>query len=146
MKMIVDRRLTKAQFQPLIPHVGVMNLIDMVESWADNRIVCRTRSHLQTEHPLRLNGQLSAIHLLEYGAQAMAIHGGLLHGKALPGYLAAVRGAQFYIENLDDVAGDLIIKANAELKIQNGAVYRFTIMDSADLLLVEARATVINTL
>jgi len=46
-----------------------------------------------------VNNSLSAMHLIEYGAQAMAIHRGLLTGKSLQGFLAAVRDANFFIEN-----------------------------------------------
>ncbi len=144
--MNFEQRLSREQFERLIPHVGMMALIDTVESWTDSQIICRTRTHQNSNHPLRLEGELSAIHLLEYGAQVMAIHGGLLSGKATPGFLAAVRGAHFYIDKLDEVVGELVIRANAELKIQNGAVYQFTITDAHNKLLLDARATVINTL
>jgi predicted hotdog family 3-hydroxylacyl-ACP dehydratase len=131
------------QFADLIPHAGNMILIDKVDFWSNKQIVCRTRSHHNPANPLRLNGLLSSIHLIEYGAQTTAIHGGLLTGKASPGFLAAVRGVHFYIDNLDDVADDMIITATAELKIQNGAVYAFIITDTHNKLLFDARATVV---
>lgn len=144
--MMNERQLSRVHFEGLIPHAGAMILIDTVESWTDKHITCRTLSHQQANHPLRLNGVLSAIHLLEYGAQTMAIHGGLLSGKILPGFLAAVRRAHFFIDHLDDVAGELVINAQAELKIQNGAVYQFTITDTHNKQLLDARTTVIYTL
>ncbi len=144
--MSVNPSLSREQFEHLIPHSGSMVLIDTVEYWIETAIKCSTLSHQNPANPLRMEGQLAGVHLLEYGAQVMAIHGGLLTGIAVPGYLAAVRAAHFYIDNLDDVKEKLVIEAYAELKIKNGAVYQFNVTDSCGQLLLEARATVINTL
>ena len=140
-----NKTLNQAQFAHLIPHAGSMMLIDQVDSWSDKHINCSTQSHLATDNPLRLDNSLSIMYLIEYGAQSMAIHGGLLSGKSSPGFLAAVRGAHFHINSLDTISGSLHIKASAELKIENGAVYSFRITDSQDTLLLDARATVIHT-
>ena len=140
-----DKVLNQTQFAHLIPHAGSMMLIDQVDSWSDKQINCSTQSHLASDNPLRLNNSLSAMHLIEYGAQSMAIHGGLLSGKSSPGFLAAVRGAHFHIDNLDTITSSLHIEACAELKIENGAVYAFRIIDSHNVLLLDARATVIHT-
>lgn len=135
--------LHRDQFTQLIPHAGSMILIDRVDSWTNKQIICRTRSHQNPENPLRLDGFLSSIHLIEYGAQTTAIHGGLLNGKAAPGFLAATRRAHFYVDHLDLIEDDLIITAHAELKIQNGAVYSLRVTDSHFKLLFDARATVV---
>ncbi len=137
--------IKQTQFAHLIPHAESMMLIDQVDSWGDKQINCSTQSHLSSNNPLRLNNSLSAIHLIEYGAQSMAIHGGLLSGKSSPGFLAAVRGAHFHIDTLDNITSTLHIEASAELKIENGAVYSFRITDSHNILLLDARATVIHT-
>jgi predicted hotdog family 3-hydroxylacyl-ACP dehydratase len=141
--MTVNSPLNRQQFSDLIPHAGNMILIDTVDLWSNKQIVCRTHSHQNPENPLRLNGRLSSMHLIEYGAQTTAIHGGLLTGKSSPGFLAAARGVHFYIDTLDDIADDIIITATAELKIQNGAVYAFIITDTRNKLLFDARATVV---
>jgi len=141
--MTVNKSLNMHQYACLIPHAGNMILIDMVDFWTNNQIVCRTRSHQNPANPLRLNGLLSAIHLIEYGAQTTAIHGGLLTGKSSPGFLAATRGVHFYTDSLDEVAGEIIITATAELKIQYGAVYKLHINDTDNKLLFDARATVV---
>ncbi|MFW5443603.1 MAG: hypothetical protein ACKE51_04760 [Methylococcaceae bacterium] len=141
---MLNKRLNQAEFAKLIPHAGNMILIDQVEDWGDSYIVCSTLSHQSINNPLRLNGSLSSIHLIEYGAQSMAIHGGLLTGKASPGFLAAARAVHFNIDCLDQVQSQITITARAELKIENGAVYKFHITDEMNTLLVDARATVIN--
>lgn len=89
--MTTARALNKQQFAHLIPHAGEMTLIDQVDHWEEKHIICRTRSHLDSANPLYFKKKLSSIHLLEYGAQAIAIHGGLLSGKQKPGFLARDR-------------------------------------------------------
>lgn len=141
--MANNSSLRQEQFASLIPHAGNMILIDSVDSWTNKQIVCRTGSHRNPENPLRLHGLLSSIHLIEYGAQTTAIHGGLLNGKSSSGFLAATRNVNFYVDRLDEVSDDIVITANAELKIQNGAVYSLKIADISNQLLFDARATVV---
>ena len=136
--------LSKEQFEPLIPHSGAMCLIDRVDDWNENSILCASSSHQNPHNPLRLDGELSSMHLLEYGAQAMAIHGGLLTGIASPGVLVAVRDVKFYIDTLDPINEEIVIRANAEMNIASGASYQFSITDVSGNLLLSARATVIN--
>ena len=90
--------LPKSDWQHLIPHAGGMCLLDEVVAWDDAAIHARTRSHARDDNPLRSDGQLRALHLAEYGAQAMAIHGGLLAraqgAVAAPGYLVSLRDVE----------------------------------------------------
>ena len=62
----------------LIPHSGNMCLLDMVMSWDEENIHCSALTHRDTGNPLRRDGNLSTVNLIEYGAQAMAVHGALL--------------------------------------------------------------------
>ena len=91
-----------------------------------------------------VNNSLSAMHLIEYGAQAMAIHRGLLTGESLQGFLAAVRDANFYIDNLDNVHGTLHIQAIFELKISNNVVYSLNVSDEHGTPLLKARTSVVQ--
>ena len=136
--------IEKIHFQDLIPHEGSMVLIDQVNDWDLNKISCSTRSHLLSNNPLMLNNSLSSIHLIEYGAQAMAIHRGLLTGESLQGFLAAVRDAKFFIDNLDNVHGALYIQAIFELKINDNVVYTINVTDENNAPLLEARASVVH--
>ena len=68
-------QLTPSQ---LIPHAGSMCLLEQVVSWDQQGVVCSTQSHKSLANPLRSSDQLSAVHAVEYGAQAVAVHGGLL--------------------------------------------------------------------
>jgi len=87
--------INKAEIRTLIPHSGLMCLLDEVTQWDDQSIVCITNTHRDPVNPLRRKGRLSAVHAFEYGAQAAAVHGGLrarsVHTTAAPGYLAALR-------------------------------------------------------
>ena len=80
--------LERSEIAALIPHSGSMCLVDRVLSWGDDMIRCSSDSHHRSDHPLRRNGRLGAVHLVEYAVQAMAIHGALLarqRGESLTG-------------------------------------------------------------
>jgi predicted hotdog family 3-hydroxylacyl-ACP dehydratase len=143
-KMNRNKPLQRAEFADLVPHAGAMLLLDEVLSWNHEQISTRCTSHQNPAHPLRLNGKLSAIHLLEYGAQTMAVHCGLLTGRAQPGFLAAVRAAHFYIEYLDGIKDGLLIQATAQLQSEKGAVYQILVTDTQENFLLEAQATVVH--
>jgi len=127
----------------LIPHAGGMCLLDAVESWDDTRVACRSASHRRPDHPLRRDGHLSSVHLLEYAAQATAVHGGLVSGSggAPVHYLAAVRDWDLHVSRLDDVPGDLRIEAERLLVMGDNALYRFRIGNGGRIL-AEGRLTI----
>lgn len=130
----------------LIPHAGTMCLLDEILSWDRKNIVCSSRSHLLITNPLRCADGLSAIHLVEYAAQAMAVHGGLLAARSgapkRPGFLAAIRQAELHTQWLDSVGDELIIEAVRLLDDENNFMYSFQ-ASSAKKLLAAGRATVI---
>lgn len=144
-KTAVNTKLDQRQIEELIPHSGNMCLIEHVKYWDQDRIQCLSNTHRKKDHPLRHNGELSSLHLLEYGAQAMGIHGGLLKKETTPGFLAAVRNVQLHIDSLDQVETEIIIDAHAQYQTENGVIYEFTITDAEANLLIKASATVINS-
>ncbi|WP_051464433.1 phosphotransferase [Pseudoxanthomonas suwonensis] len=77
----------------------------------------RARDHVDPGHPLRARDRLHAVALCEYGAQAMAVHGGLLAqaqgGRAAAGVLVALREVELRVERIDDLPG--AIEGEAEL-------------------------------
>lgn len=115
----------------LIPHAGRMCLLDSVLRWDDDTIHCRSGSHRHVDHPLRAQGRLAALHLIEYGAQAMAVHGGLLAqaqgGVARAGLLVSVRDAVLEVDRLDDIADDLDVIATRRVAGTGGWLYAFDI-------------------
>lgn len=64
-------------FASLLPHSGSAIMIDELVRWDEREIRTRTRTHQSPDNPLRRDGQLAAVHLVEYGAQTMAAHGSL---------------------------------------------------------------------
>ena len=130
----------------LIPHDFDMCLLDRVESWDDDNIVCYSRSHLLKTNPLRHGESLSSIHLLEYAAQAMAVHGGL-HDREQglqmsEGYLAALRDVKIELCELNNLQTELRIEANKILSQAGNMIYTFSV-SSEEAPLVTGRATVV---
>lgn len=115
----------------LIPHAGAMCLLHEVLSWSDTDIECRAISHRDPNHPLRLNDRLPVWCAIEYGAQAMAVHGGLcaqaVGARAAPGYLAAVREVSVEGERLDTVADELIVRATRLMGDARSLLYEFSV-------------------
>ena len=106
-----------------------MCLLDEVVDWNEDRIHCRSRGHLNPAHVLRHDGRLAAVHLIEFGAQAMAIHGGLLSARqkerARPGFIASVRRADFECESLQDIDAPLDIQAQRVAGSEAGWTYDY---------------------
>lgn len=103
--------LAKADWAHLIPHRGAMCLLDAVIDWDETRLHARSESHRRADNPLRSDGILRSVHLCEYGAQAMAVHGALraraAGGIAKPGYLVSLRNVELLVARIDDLAGPL---------------------------------------
>lgn len=130
----------------LIPHAGSMCLLDGVEFWDAQRIVCHSRSHLAADNPLREDGALAAVHAIEYGAQAMAVHGGLLAAEAgdalRHGVLAGLRDVRLRADRLDQGDETLWVEAQRLLASGDSFLYRFEVR-LGDEVVAGARATVI---
>lgn len=122
----------------LIPHQGEMCLLDRVVEWDGTRIVLATSTHRSPSNPLRLDGRLHAIHLCEYGAQAMAVHGGLCaraEGRvAKPGFLASLRDVVLHLEFIDALAGDLHVTAERLLETNDSWQYAFTVAHNGEVI------------
>lgn len=129
----------------LVPHQGAMCLWDEVVSWDAGTITLRAHNHRDPAHPLRNGEQLRAVHLCEYGAQAMAVHGGLraqaAGGVARPGMLVALRGVTLHVTRIDDLPGAIECTAQVLIDSDAGWQYQFRITHEA-VLLAEGRAAV----
>jgi predicted hotdog family 3-hydroxylacyl-ACP dehydratase len=130
----------------LMPHAGRMCLIDEVRSWDDAGIACVARNHRAPDHPLRRFCRLSSLHLIEYGAQAMAIHGALLARvggeRPPPGVLVAVREFQANVAALDELEGILEICARPQLVRRDATIYTFEV-DHAHATVARGRVSVL---
>jgi len=128
-----------------IPHRGAMCLLDGVLEWDAQRILCRVTSHRDPANPLRVAQALPAACGIEYGAQAMAVHGALLEPRGAPlgrGYLASVRSVKLHAARLDDVEGPLQVSAERLSGEDDHLLYAFSVAGGAGEL-VSGRATVV---
>jgi predicted hotdog family 3-hydroxylacyl-ACP dehydratase len=137
----------KAEIRALIPHSGLMCLLDEVTHWDEQSIVCVSNTHRAPENPLRREGGLSALHAFEYGAQAAAVHGGLRARAAgtiaAPGYLAALRNGRLQAKRLDCIHLPLRICATRLFGDGANTVYEFAI-SAATVLVAEGRVTIVE--
>jgi predicted hotdog family 3-hydroxylacyl-ACP dehydratase len=115
----------------LIPHQGAMCLLDRVVEWDKDHVVLATATHRAADNPLRLDGRLRAVHLCEYGAQAMAVHGGLsaqADGKtARPGFLVSLRDVKLHVDFIDQLEGELLVTAQRLLESTGSWQYSFEV-------------------
>lgn len=136
----------KKEICKLIPHSGSMCLLDKVTEWDDKHIVCRTMTHQHSGNPLRSNGILPATALIEYGAQAMAVHGGLLakdSGAAMQsGYLAALRDVALEAGDMSHMKTELCVEAVQLMSSQGNMIYTFSVTAN-NKSLASGRATVV---
>jgi predicted hotdog family 3-hydroxylacyl-ACP dehydratase len=130
----------------LIPHQGTMSLLERVVEWNDASIKVATHSHRAANNPLRSNGRLRAIHLCEYGAQAMAVHGALRSqgssDRPKPGMLVSLRSVQLHCSYLDDLADNIVVEADCLQATADSLQYTFRAIHR-DTLLAEGRAMVV---
>jgi predicted hotdog family 3-hydroxylacyl-ACP dehydratase len=119
--------VTSLDPRTLVPHGGAMCLLTRIVRAGDADIVCATESHRSPANPLRRDGQLAALHLAEYGAQAAAIHGGLEDAGASRrgGMLAAIRDLELAVHRLDDLDGEISVHALRLVANAGGRIYSF---------------------
>jgi len=134
----VSRTATRREILSLVPHAGAMCLWDAVLDWDDTSLVLEAGNHRDHEHPLRHGGRLHAVHLCEYGAQAMAVHGGLLAraagGRAAPGMLVALREVELRPGRIDDLPGPLRGEATLLAQGPGGCQYGFRILHAGQCI------------
>jgi predicted hotdog family 3-hydroxylacyl-ACP dehydratase len=122
-----------------------MCLLDHIDAWDSQHIRCTATSHRALDNPLRAHGRLGAACGIEYAAQAMAAHGGLLapaDTSPRTGYLASVRGVELHVARLDDIAADLCVAAERLSGEDNIILYGFSVSTGKRLLL-SGRAIVV---
>lgn len=108
-----------------------MCLLDSVEDWDSETIRCLARSHRDRRNPLGRGDRLEAICGLEYAAQAMAVHAGLVRTpeetQPVGGYLGGVRDLKVDVQRLDDIEHPLNIEAARLVLGDASAMYAFSV-------------------
>lgn len=137
--------MARADIEKLIPHQGGMCLLERVVEWDDQRVVLETDTHRSTTNPLRTDGRLRAIHLCEYGAQAMAVHGALKSqaagGAATPGMLVSLRSVTFTRDYVEDLPQSLRVEAVCLQASTASLQYSFRVTHAGEVL-AEGRTAV----
>ena len=122
----------------LLPHAGTARMIERVLRWDREEIVAATTRHRAPDNPLRKDGRLAAVHLAEFGAQAMAIHGGLLTtadgGTPRPALLVSIRDLVLRRDYIEQLPGELEITARALLAGASGFQYSFDVRNAGELI------------
>lgn len=130
--------LDRATILNCIPHKGASCLLDRVCRWDEHVIACESRSHLLAENPYRLNGKLPSVCLIEYAAQAFALHAWLKSpaSEATPllGYLATVRELRLSVARLDSCPCTLTIAAEALVTESRGLLYAFSVQHQGNVI------------
>jgi predicted hotdog family 3-hydroxylacyl-ACP dehydratase len=140
--------LDKTDWAHLIPHAGTMCLLDAVLTWGERSIHAISEGHARADNPLRGEHGLHTVHLVEYGAQAMAVHGALLarargSETVRPGMLVSLRDVQLFDEYVDRLDGHLDVRAECLYADDGGAQYAFRV-EHRGRLLASGRAAVIH--
>ncbi len=138
--------LHHADIAKRIPHSGNMCLLDCVLAHTPDEIEVLACDHTHADHPLREAGQLLSACLIEYAAQAMALHGALLappESEPVPGLIASVRQVQFQTFDLDHTAAPLHIHAQRLAGSEHEVLYAFAVCDAHKTKLAQGRAVVV---
>lgn len=158
---MISLPLDKAVFGAWLPHAGDMILLDTLLAWSETEAHCTTLSHTRSPHPLAVNGRLGSANLVEYAAQAMALHGAMSAATAdkavdadnanTPdntadagnghGVLAGVRRLSLYVNEIHTETAALDIAVQLVSGDARTALYDFTVQ-TQNRLLAEGRATV----
>jgi predicted hotdog family 3-hydroxylacyl-ACP dehydratase len=130
--------MERNEIAALIPHQGAMCLLERVIEWDEHHAVLSTATHRSLENPLRLEGRLRSIHLCEYGAQAIAVHGGLCARaagtQAQPGFLVSLRDVTLNIDFIEALPGELRIRTQRLLVGGGNWQYAFEIRHDETIL------------
>ena len=138
--------LDRAGIEARIPHSGTMCLLDRLERWDADAIHCSTSTHTHADNPLRTDGGLLAPNAIEYAAQAMALHGGMLAEEGSTpsaGFLASARNVRMGVVRLDEVEGALHVHARRLSGDANQVLYEFAVMGEGGQPVAEGRAVVV---
>jgi predicted hotdog family 3-hydroxylacyl-ACP dehydratase len=129
-------KMTADEIAALIPHGRGMSMISEIVAWDANTIQCRSDRLTQEENPLCEKGELTAIVLIEYAAQAAAVHGALLNsalGEDRPAYIGAIKNIDLFDQQI--VANrPLEIYADCLLNNGAGAIYEVVVQQEQPLL------------
>jgi predicted hotdog family 3-hydroxylacyl-ACP dehydratase len=100
-----------------------------VEAWDAGSIRCRTGAHRDLANPLRRDGRLAAVCMVETGLQAMALHGAMAAGgPQAQGFVTSLREVEITMRFVDHLPDDsLAVEATLLAAERQGFVYTFAV-------------------
>lgn len=140
--------LNAADIARRIPHAGRMSLLHALHRWDGDTLVCSAVNHTANDHPLRTPHGLLTPTAIEYAAQAMALHGGLIAEREqpgaapTPGFLASVRNVRMHVERLDTLTSPLTVTVTRQAAQGASILYSFVVAADAQAV-IDGRATVV---
>ena len=143
--MSLEAPLQRQQIADLIPHQGNMCLLDTIVRWDDEEIAASAVRHHDPDNPLLREGELRCIVLIEYAAQAAAVHAALTEGSIGEGeaaFIGAVRSLKLHRQLIDRNCRELEFQARCILNDPSGAIYQLT-AHSGQELLMESRVVMV---
>jgi predicted hotdog family 3-hydroxylacyl-ACP dehydratase len=129
----------------LIPHRGSMCLLDHLVSWDHQAIEAVAVDVHSQDNPLREGDVLQSIVLVEYAAQAAAIHAALTEGSiggSSAAYIGAIKSMTLHQPRVDPSDSELHCAACCVLNNANGAIYQLTVSANQKLLM-DARVVLV---
>ncbi|MDN4587920.1 hydroxymyristoyl-ACP dehydratase [Xenophilus aerolatus] len=144
--MTAPQTLERAGIAARIPHSGDMCLLDRLERWDAQSIHCTTARHADPANPLRTASGLMSACAIEFAAQAMALHGGLLAAEGSEpsaGFLASTRNVRLHGARFDDRPAPLHLHAERLSGDVNQVMYAFRVEDGAGRPVADGRAVVV---
>jgi predicted hotdog family 3-hydroxylacyl-ACP dehydratase len=127
----------------LLPHAGAARMVERVVRWNREEIVAATTRHRAPDNPLRKDGRLAAVHLAEFGAQTMAIHGGLMAtadgDTPRPALLVSVRDLVLRRDYIEQLPGELEITARVLVASSTSWQYSFEVHSAGGELTASGR-------
>lgn len=130
--------MTKDEIARAIPHAGAMNLLNAVTAGGPDWISCTAISHRDPANPLRHDGRLPASAGAEYASQAIALHAQLTGIEKEPrrGFLAVVNNLAWTRDRLDQVTGDLEVRAEQLAATGAALQYAITLIGDGQILVM----------
>lgn len=124
--MAKSSRLSKQEISSLLPHGENLCLLDQIESWDAKTLIASTTSHTKTNNPFYRDGALPAVAMVEYAAQATAVHAALI-ASGPPGLrlIGALRNNHLPACPLSEFAQPIVVEVCIQLSSSQGAVYTF---------------------
>lgn len=124
----MTRRWQDEKIADLIPHGESMSLLDRIVEWGDDFVVCATTSHQCSNNPLKFDGKLPSLCLVEYGAQAAAVHAAIVASRVdeqgKPAYVGNFKNIQCQRDNVDNDLPEIMVRAEKEASSSAGAIYQ----------------------